>query len=121
MRRPSGRWTWARVPTPPCPTSGTPANRDPRSAYRARNQRMPSPDSEIRERLRLELEQARAVFQDLVAAFSQQGWDAPSQNPNWTNGQLLFHIAFAFMLVPPLCLSLIHISEPTRLLSISYA
>ena len=64
---------------------------------------MPSPDSEIRERLRLELEQARVGFQDLVAAFSQQGWDAPSQNPNWTNGQLLFHIAFAFMLVPPLC------------------
>ena len=64
---------------------------------------MPSPGSEIRERLRVELEQTRAVFLELVAAFSQQGWDAPSQTPGWTNGQLLFHIAFAFMLVPPLC------------------
>jgi 2-polyprenyl-6-hydroxyphenyl methylase/3-demethylubiquinone-9 3-methyltransferase len=26
----SGRWIWAKVPTPPCPTSGTPANRGPR-------------------------------------------------------------------------------------------
>ena len=57
---------------------------------------------DVLERLRSDLEASRAAFHPLVASFSEQGWDAPSANPGWTNGQLLFHIAFAFMLVPPL-------------------
>lgn len=64
---------------------------------------MSSPYNDVRERLRSDFEATGAAFHSLLASFSEQGWDVPSHNPGWTNGQLLFHIAFAFMLVPPLC------------------
>ena len=55
-----------------------------------------------RARLRSDLEAARGEFHALVASISEQAWTEPSQNPGWTNGQLLFHVLLGFILVPPL-------------------
>jgi len=38
----------------------------------------------------------------MVASISDQEWTAPSHNPGWTNGQLLFHVLLGFILVLPL-------------------
>ena len=55
-----------------------------------------------RARLRSDLEAARGEFHAMVASISEQGWTEPSQNPGWTNSQLLFHVLLGFILVRPL-------------------
>jgi len=55
-----------------------------------------------RARLRSDLEAARQEFHDMVASTSVQSWAKPSDNPGWTNGQLLFHVLLGFILVHPL-------------------
>lgn len=53
-------------------------------------------------RVRLELGRSRCEFNALLDSLSEADWDAPSLNPAWTNGQLVYHMLFAFMLVPAL-------------------
>jgi len=38
----------------------------------------------------------------MAASISEREWTEPSQNPGWTNGQLVFHILLGFILVVPL-------------------
>ena len=57
---------------------------------------------EVTSRVREELEASRAEFHELLAAVTPDRWDRRSNNPGWTNGQLLFHIALGFFLVVPL-------------------
>jgi hypothetical protein len=45
------------------------------------------------------LEAARIEFHALLGSVARRDWDRPSANPAWTNGQLLVHIAFAYLLV----------------------
>ncbi|MEP6850493.1 MAG: DinB family protein [Acidobacteriota bacterium] len=52
--------------------------------------------------VRAELEIASCRFHALLDSLSPTDWDAPSLNPAWTNGQLVYHMLFAFMLVPSL-------------------
>jgi hypothetical protein len=52
--------------------------------------------------LRSELEAARDEFRVMAASISEQAWTEPSGNPGWTNGQVLFHVLFGFILVLPL-------------------
>src|SRR5215472_16843437 len=59
-------------------------------------------DSEVGQRIRDELEETRRQFHALLGSLSAADWDAPSRNPAWTNGQLIFHMLFAFMLIPSL-------------------
>jgi hypothetical protein len=59
-------------------------------------------DDVTRARIRTDLENARSQFHALLAPLTDADWHAPSLNPAWTNGQLLFHMAFAFILIPPL-------------------
>ena len=59
-------------------------------------------DSEVGKRIRDELEETRRQFHALLGSLSAEDWDAPSRNPAWTNGQLVFHMLFAFMLIPSL-------------------
>src|SRR5262250_856432 len=54
-------------------------------------------DSEVGQRIRNELEETRRRFHALLGSLSAADWDAPSHNPAWTNGQLVFHMLFAFM------------------------
>jgi hypothetical protein len=56
----------------------------------------------VRERISAELEETRSQFHSLLESLTEADWRKPSRNPAWTNGQLLFHVAFAFMLIPPL-------------------
>jgi uncharacterized damage-inducible protein DinB len=49
-----------------------------------------------------ELEEARREFHEMLASLSPGDWDQPSGNRAWTNGQLLFHVMFGFLLVPRL-------------------
>ena len=55
-----------------------------------------------RAQLRADLEGSQREFHALIGSISEQGWTAPSHNPGWTNGQLLFHILLGFILVRPL-------------------
>ena len=59
-------------------------------------------DSEIGQRIRGEMEETRRQFHALLSSLSDADWGAPSRNPAWTNGQLVFHMLFAFMLIPSL-------------------
>ena len=59
-------------------------------------------DNNARERARAELEFAHCRFHALLDSLSEAEWAAPSRNPAWTNGQLVYHILFAFILVPSL-------------------
>ncbi|MBI5230591.1 MAG: DinB family protein [Coriobacteriales bacterium] len=59
---------------------------------------MTDPGASIHE----DLERSRARFHALLESLSAEEWDAPSRNPAWTNGQVIYHILFAFMLVPSL-------------------
>jgi hypothetical protein len=57
---------------------------------------------DVRERIRAELEETRSQFHRLLDSLTEADWHAPSRNPAWTNGQLLFHMTFAFILISPL-------------------
>jgi uncharacterized damage-inducible protein DinB len=56
----------------------------------------------VRDQIRAELEAARREFHAALATLSDVAWGQPSANAGWTNGQLLFHITFAFILVASL-------------------
>ena len=53
-------------------------------------------------RLRAELEAPHATFHAVLASLSDAQLKQPSKNPAWTNGQLVFHMAFGFFLAPSL-------------------
>ncbi len=55
-----------------------------------------------KERLRAELEAARATFHAVLASLSDAQLKQPSKNPAWTNQQLVFHMAIGFFLLPSL-------------------
>lgn len=38
----------------------------------------------------------------MMAMVPNEAWTAPSRNPGWTNGQVLFHVLLGFILVRPL-------------------
>ena len=47
-----------------------------------------------------DLEAAKSSFHARVDTLPQSGWKKTSANPPWTNGQVLFHITLAFILMP---------------------
>ena len=52
--------------------------------------------------IRSELESARSQFHALLNSLSADDVQRQSMNPGWTNREILFHMAFAFMLIPRL-------------------
>jgi hypothetical protein len=52
-----------------------------------------------RQAMKNELAAARAEFHALVKSLSEQDFDKQSLNPGWTNGEILAHIAFGFIIV----------------------
>ncbi|HET6594029.1 MAG TPA: maleylpyruvate isomerase N-terminal domain-containing protein [Anaerolineales bacterium] len=46
-----------------------------------------------------ELDTARAEFQNLLNSLSQQEFRQQSLNPGWTNGEIIAHMAFGFLVV----------------------
>lgn len=53
----------------------------------------------IREEIRSELETARARFHSLLESLSEQDFKKQSLNPGWTNGEILAHMTFGFLVV----------------------
>ena len=47
-----------------------------------------------------ELEEAKSAFHSVAESLPDPSWTKPSANPDWTNGQVLFHITLAFLLLP---------------------
>ncbi len=69
----------------PMPSSVQPASGAPTTA---------AEDAALRARLREELEGTRALFHALVVEVGRSGWKTRSGNAAWTNGQVLWHVAF---------------------------
>jgi DinB superfamily len=63
-------------------------------------------DRETREALRSELNATRDAFQALLASMSEENLAKKSKNLGWTNGEVFFHMTFAFMILPALVLML---------------
>ena len=53
----------------------------------------------INESIRLELESARISFHTLLDSLSEEDLRAKSNNPGWTNGEILFHMTLGFIIV----------------------
>lgn len=52
----------------------------------------------IQDALRRELEMARTSFHSLLDSLSQEDFRKQSLNPGWTNGEILAHITFGFLI-----------------------
>jgi len=52
-----------------------------------------------KEEIRRELETARAKFHSLLADLSEQDFQRQSLNPGWTNGEILAHMTFGFIII----------------------
>lgn len=58
--------------------------------------------SNTRESIRAELESTRFSFHALLNSLSEQDLRKKSLNIGWTNGEILFHMTFAFMILSSL-------------------
>lgn len=63
-------------------------------------------EEETKQVLRSELEATRNAFHALLSSMNDEDLRKRSNNQGWTNGEILFHMTFAFMLLPALVLSL---------------
>jgi len=52
-----------------------------------------------KEEIRRELETARAKFHSLLADLSEQDFQRQSLNAGWTNGEILAHMTFGFIII----------------------
>lgn len=54
---------------------------------------------ETKDRLRAELESARRNFHTLLDSLAETDLQTKSRNPGWTNGEILTHITFGFIIL----------------------
>jgi hypothetical protein len=54
---------------------------------------------ETKDVIRAELEATHTVFHGLLASFSESDFRRQSRNPGWTNGEILTHMAFGFIIL----------------------
>ena len=54
---------------------------------------------DIAESIRIELESTRSAFHALLDSLSEEDLHRQSLNPGWTNGEILAHMTFGFMIV----------------------
>ena len=59
---------------------------------------MPNPQL-IRESIRSELESARSTFHTLLNSLTEENLRQHSYNPGWTNGEILAHMTFGFIII----------------------
>ncbi len=55
--------------------------------------------NDVREVILAELVDSHAAFHALLGPMSDADLRKPSHNPGWTNGEILFHMTFGFMLI----------------------
>jgi hypothetical protein len=51
-----------------------------------------------KEEILIQLDRARADFHQLLASLSEQDFQKQSLNPGWTNGEILAHMTFGFVI-----------------------
>src|SRR5215211_2573640 len=56
-------------------------------------------EEDTREKIRNELATARAQFHQLHESLSEEEFQKQSLNPGWTNGEILAHMTFGFMIL----------------------
>jgi hypothetical protein len=49
--------------------------------------------------IRTELESTRKIFHELIDSLSENDWRKQSHNPGWTNGEILVHMTFGFIVL----------------------
>jgi hypothetical protein len=54
--------------------------------------------SSRREEIRLQFDSARVEFHRLLVSLSEQDFQKQSLNPGWTNGEILAHMTFGFII-----------------------
>lgn len=54
---------------------------------------------ERKDGIRTELEATRTVFHTLLASFSESDLGRQNRNPGWTNGEILTHMTFGFIVL----------------------
>lgn len=54
---------------------------------------------EIRNSIRTELESTRATFHTLLGSLTEEDLRECSHNPGWTNGEILAHMTFGFIVI----------------------
>lgn len=59
-------------------------------------------NNDTKKAIRLELENTRSRFHKILNSLSKEDWYKKSQFPAWTNGELLFHMAFGFIILSTL-------------------
>jgi len=59
-------------------------------------------NNDPKEAVRLELENTRFRFHEILGTLSREDWFKKSQFSAWTNGELLFHMAFGFIILSTL-------------------
>jgi hypothetical protein len=59
----------------------------------------PTYDKNVGELIRSELETTRASFHALLDSLTEADWHRASLNPGWTNGEILAHMLFGFILL----------------------
>jgi hypothetical protein len=74
-----------------------------------------------RERLRAEFDAAWHEFHAMAVSIPEERWTMLSNNPGWTNGQILFHVLLGFILVLPLANLLVFFGHLPRALSKAFA
>ena len=56
-------------------------------------------ETSIRAEILAELATTRATFHALLTPLTDADLRKPSHNPGWTNGEILFHMTFGFILI----------------------
>jgi hypothetical protein len=59
-------------------------------------------EKRVKEKILVEYEATRSSFQALLNSLSDEDLQRKSLNPGWTNGEILFHMTFAFMILSSL-------------------
>lgn len=59
---------------------------------------------DTRQEIRQELELTRARFHHLLASLSERDFQKQSRNPDWTNGEIIAHMTFGFIVMDVLLL-----------------
>ena len=54
---------------------------------------------DMRETIHAELESTRTTFHMLLGSLAKDDWSRQSHNPGWTNGEILAHMTFGFIVI----------------------
>ncbi len=57
---------------------------------------------ETKDQIKSELEKTRCKFQEILNSMNADSLNKPSKNLAWSNGEVVFHMTFAYMLIPRL-------------------